>query len=116
MLLNFRIKFMPKKNWIEFNTSNLNNEVQTPKGTNQQSKHLVRVTKVKKSRGGKIVTTITGLDLSQEETMKLLKKIKSKLGTGGTLKEQSIEIQGNKVLEVREILSKEGFFPKKSGG
>ena len=111
-----RIKFMPKRNWIEFNQSNLNTDPQHEKPLNQQSKKQAKVQKVKNSKKGKTVTVITGLQLEQDELVRLLKKIKSCLGTGGTIKSSSIEIQGNKVVEVMEILDQEGLQAKRSGG
>ena len=111
-----RIKFMPKRNWIEFNQSNLNNDPQPKSPINQKGKNEVRVQKVKNSKGGKVVTLITGLSLEQPKLALLLKKIKSCLGTGGTIKSDCMEIQGNKVIEVMEILSKEGFQVRRSGG
>ena len=114
--MRLRIKCMPKGNWIEFNQSNLNTDPQQEKALNQQSKKPVKVQKVKNSKKGKIVTLITDLQLEHHELVRLLKKIKSSLGTGGTVKDDSMEIQGNKVEEVMEILHQEGFQAKRSGG
>ena len=63
----------------------------------------------KKGRGGKEVTVISHLGLSGAQLLELLQLIKKKLGTGGTLKNQSLEIQGNRVAEVRELLVSQGI-------
>jgi translation initiation factor 1 len=63
----------------------------------------------KKGRGGKEVTVISHLGLSGAQLLQLLQLIKKKLGTGGTLKNQSLEIQGNRVAEVRELLVSQGI-------
>lgn len=63
----------------------------------------------KKGRGGKEVTVISHLGLSGAQLLELLQFIKKKLGTGGTLKNQSLEIQGNRVAEVRELLVSQGI-------
>jgi len=63
----------------------------------------------KKGRGGKEVTVISHLGLSEAQLLELLKLIKKRLGTGGTLKDQSLEIQGNRIAEVRELLTSQGI-------
>ena len=70
----------------------------------------------RKSRGGKSVTVIEGLQLSREECEKLLKQLKAKLGTGGTVKNTTLEIQGDHCDAVMAELSGIGYMPKRSGG
>ena len=65
---------------------------------------------------GKTVTVITGLDLTAAEAKTLLKKLKIRCGTGGTLKEGIMELQGDQVKTSMEFLAKEGFSPRQSGG
>jgi translation initiation factor 1 len=48
----------------------------------------------RKGRGGKSVTIIEGLQLPVEDSEKLLKLLKTKLGTGGTVKNGVLKIQG----------------------
>jgi translation initiation factor 1 len=69
-----------------------------------------------KSRGGKTVITITGLLLDKKELSDLNKKLKKRCGTGGTVKNGVIEIQGNVIDAVNDLLVKEGFKVKKVGG
>ena len=107
---------MPKRNWIEFNQSNLNNQPKSPKQAHSVSNQQIKVEKVKNSKGGKVVTVITGLALEDPQAAKLLKRIKSSLGTGGTIKTNSMEIQGNKVKEVLEILEQAGYRLKRANG
>ena len=49
----------------------------------------------KKHRGGKVVTLVTGLSGSEEELKQLAAEMKRRCGTGGTLKDGVIEIQGD---------------------
>ena len=56
------------------------------------------------------MTIITGLDPNSGlDLLKLTKKLKSKMATGGTFKEGNIELQGNHIYDVRDFLVKEGF-------
>ena len=70
----------------------------------------------RKGRGGKSVTVIDGLQMSAKDMNGLLKKLKGKLGTGGTLKDSSLEIQGERCENVIAALEKMGYRPKRSGG
>ena len=81
---------------------------------NAQQKVTIRLER--KGRGGKSVTVIEGLKMPQKEREALLKILKMKLGTGGTVKETSLEIQGNHCECLMEELEKKGYHPKRSGG
>jgi translation initiation factor 1 len=70
----------------------------------------------RKGRGGKSVTIIEGLQLSGEDSEKLLKQLKAKLGAGGTVKNGTLEIQGDHCDAVMAGLSRIGYMPKRSGG
>lgn len=76
----------------------------------------VRVSRETKGRKGKGVTLVNGLPLNLADLKKMAKKLKQKCGTGGTLKNRTIEIQGDHRDLLVETLSKEGFNVKKSGG
>jgi translation initiation factor 1 len=68
-------------------------------------------------RGGKTVTVIanfTGIGLPEKE--KLAKEIQKACGTGGTVKDGRIEIQGDKREEAARVLTKAGFRPVFAGG
>ena len=81
-----------------------------------RAQQMVRVQRTKAGKGGKTVTLITGLALPDEESRALLKALKARAGTGGTLKEGVIELQGDQVAAALEALTKEGFRPKQAGG
>lgn len=76
----------------------------------------VRIGRQTKGRKGKGVTTITGLPLNADELKKLAKELKQKCGCGGTVKNGTIEIQGDNRDTVLEQLKKKGYDAKKSGG
>lgn len=79
-------------------------------------KQDVRIQASRKGRKGKTVTIVTGLQHSPEELKELLKKLKNQCGTGGTAKEDSLEIQGDHREKLLETLTKLGYNAKISGG
>ncbi len=70
----------------------------------------------RKGRRGKSVTVIDGLLLQQKKKEALLKQLKVQLGTGGVVKGNSIEIQGDHCSALMAALKKMGHSPKRSGG
>lgn len=76
---------------------------------------VVRVGRSTKGRGGKVVTTVTGVPGLDEEKKKLAAELKRSCGTGGSLKDGVIEIQGeHRDALVRELESR-GFTVKRVG-
>lgn len=86
-----------------------------PIGTRQQN-HPVIVSIERKGRGGKTVSVITGVMSHEAGKQALLKLIKNKLGTGGTLKDDILEIQGDHRDQIVELLNGLGYKAKRSGG
>ncbi len=64
-------------------------------------------------RKGKPVTLVGRFFLSQNEKKDILKLLKTKLGCGGTIKEEWIEIQGDKKDKIIEVLESDGWKFKK---
>lgn len=77
---------------------------------------IVRVGRETKGRKGKGVTTVTGVPLAAAELKKLAKELKQKCGTGGSLKDGIIEIQGDHRDALFELLTAKGWTVKRSGG
>ncbi len=77
---------------------------------------IARVRRESKGRGGKTVTTITGVPLPLEALKELVSTLKRRCGTGGALKDGIIEIQGDHVELLLGELIRQGFKAKKSGG
>lgn len=69
-----------------------------------------------KGRGGSSVTLLKNLVLSQEDMKKLAKRLKQVCGSGGTIKENIIEIQGEHREKMAEELKKMGYKVKIAGG
>jgi translation initiation factor 1 len=76
----------------------------------------VRVGRETKGRAGKGVTTITGLPMSAADIECLAGKLKKRCGSGGTVREGVIEIQGDHRDVIVAELAKLGWPAKKSGG
>ena len=66
--------------------------------------------------GGKIVTLIKGLMEEKDTLLELTKELKKKCGTGGSVKNSEILIQGNQREVIQKILLKKGYDVKLSGG
>lgn len=69
----------------------------------------VKITRETKGRKGKGVTVITGLPLATSDLKPLAKKLKQKCGTGGAVKNRTIEIQGDHRGSLVAELKKLGF-------
>lgn len=67
-------------------------------------------------RGGKAVTLVKNLLLSADDLKTLAKKLKQECGTGGTIKNGMIEIQGEQREKIADILRKLGYKVKIAGG
>jgi translation initiation factor 1 len=80
---------------------------------NQQN---LKVQASRKGRGGKTVTVISGFQGKPETLTALVKQLKAQCGTGGTVKDNEIEIQGEHKQKLVEILTKLGYKAKMSGG
>ena len=106
---------MPKGSWREFGDSSPNESKKELDIIQSNGDQPVRVKKTRGGKGGKTVTIVSGLGMNLAELKKLLKTLKIKCGTGGTVKENTIELQGDKVNEVIGLLIKQGYKPKQSG-
>jgi translation initiation factor 1 len=91
-----------------------NNLAQNP--TVQKSDGIVRVRREVKGRGGGTVIVISGIPLSAPEIKVLAGVLKKKCGCGGTVKEGSIEIQGDHRDSLLAELQARGFTVKLAGG
>jgi len=88
-----------------------------PKGApGAASLGAVRVGREVKGRAGKGVTTVTGLPLSVPDIVALATRLKKRCGSGGTVRNRVIEIQGDHRNVIVAELVKLGWPAKKSGG
>ena len=79
----------------------------------QQTAYLHRESS---GRGGKAVTLVKNLVLSADDMKALAKKLKEACGTGGTIKDGVIEMQGEQRERIAEVLRTLGYKVKIAGG
>jgi translation initiation factor 1 len=77
---------------------------------------VVRVSREGKGRGGKTVTLVRGLALDAGALAALGKRLRSACGSGGTVKDGVLEVQGDHVERVIELLRAEGIANVKRAG
>ena len=77
---------------------------------------IVRVLCETKGRGGKSVTVIRGLALDAAALTLLAKQLKAACGSGGTVKDGVVEVQGEHLATVMALLQKQGWMVKQAGG
>jgi translation initiation factor 1 len=77
---------------------------------------IVRVRRETQGRGGKTVTTISGVPLADDALAALAGELKRRCGTGGTAKDGVIEIQGDHRDRLVAELQQRGYTVKLAGG
>jgi len=77
---------------------------------------IVRVSRETKGRAGKGVTLVRGLALDDAGLQALGKQLKTACGSGGTVKDGVIEVQGDHCARVLELLKAQGLTVKRAGG
>jgi translation initiation factor 1 len=87
-----------------------------PTQPTRKSDGIVRVRRDRKGRGGKTVTVIDGVMGSEAELNPLAQQLKKLCGSGGTVKEGKIEIQGDHCEKVMAKLTALGYKVKRAGG
>jgi translation initiation factor 1 len=77
---------------------------------------LIYLHRESKGRGGKVVSLVKGLQLTDKDLKALSKQLKRACGTGGTIKDGVIEIQGDHRERIASELEKKGFKTRIAGG
>ncbi len=81
----------------------------------QSKKGRINLRREKSGRGGKTVTVLEGID-NPEDRKALLKTLQKQCACGGTIRENAIEIQGDKRNEMATFLKDQGYRVVLSGG
>lgn len=77
---------------------------------------IVRVLRETKGRGGKAVTVVRGVPGDAAALLKLGQELRSACGSGGTVKDGVVEVQGDHVEKVIAWLQQRGHKVKRAGG
>jgi translation initiation factor 1 len=77
---------------------------------------VVRIGRETKGRKGKGVTTVSGLPLAEDDLKQMASKLKQLCGTGGTVKDGIVEIQGDHRDKLLAFISAQGYKAKIAGG
>ena len=77
---------------------------------------VVKVRREKMGRAGKTVTVLFEFQTSTPQSQNLAKELQKFLGTGGTVKEGRIELQGDQLARVLAKLNEMGYKAKQAGG
>ena len=76
----------------------------------------VRVLRETKGRGGKAVTVVRGVPLPPDELATLGKALRTACGSGGTVKDGVVEVQGDHLDRVMTLLRERGWTVVRAGG
>jgi len=112
---------MPEeKSKLVYSTDKLISRKEGPPGnsvspTLKPSHQKITVRLDRKGRGGKSVTVVEGLQISKKSREALLRELKAGLGAGGTVRDMSLEIQGDHCEALIAALTKMGYSAKRSG-
>jgi len=85
-------------------------------GTAPVGDSIVRVSRNTKGRGGKTVTVVAGVPLALDALARLAAELRRACGSGGTVKDGTIEIQGDHADALVADLGARGFKAKRAGG
>lgn len=80
------------------------------------SSGAVRVSRVTQGRAGKAVSVITGLPLDEGALAALARELKQRCGSGGTVRQGAIEIQGEHRDTLVAELLRRGYAARRAGG
>lgn len=77
---------------------------------------IIRIRRETKGRKGKTVTAVFGFELGESDLKALAKLLKQHCGTGGSVKDGAVVIQGDHREAVKGLLAAQGYKTKIAGG
>lgn len=84
--------------------------------TSEQPGKIIKIRREVKGRGGKTVTTIHGFNLPPDKLQRVAGELKRYCGSGGSVKDDIIIIQGDQRKKVETYLHGQGYIVKRAGG
>ncbi|WP_320663401.1 translation initiation factor [Prochlorococcus sp. MIT 1223] len=106
---------MAKGSWREFDAPLIQKENSSFSNIHNKAEFQIRVSTTRSGKAGKTVTLISDLFIGKKELKSLLKKLKSICGTGGTVKENCLELQGDHAEKAITFLNDQGYRVKRAG-
>lgn len=76
---------------------------------------IVRISRETKGRGGKAVTVVRGLALEAAALEAMARQLKAFCGSGGTVKDGAVEVQGDHADKIATLLKSKGHVVKRAG-
>jgi translation initiation factor 1 len=80
-----------------------------PRPAEAKKKETLLLRRLKAGKGGKVVTEVSGFNAAPQQVQELLKRLQSRLATGGTCKGRAIELQGECRDRLKPLLEAEGY-------
>ena len=77
---------------------------------------IIKIRREVKGRSGKTVTTLHGFNLQSEKLHQIAGELKRYCGSGGSVKDNIIIIQGDQRKKVETYLQSQGYVVKRAGG
>lgn len=105
-----------KDSFLVYSTDKSWNDAKASHTTKQESDGFVRIRRETKGRKGSGVITVSGLTENNDKMKQIAKHLKKRCGTGGSVKDGVIEIQGDKKDIIKGELEALGYKVKISGG
>ncbi|MBD2742943.1 translation initiation factor [Coleofasciculus sp. FACHB-1120] len=102
--------------YSEFGNTDNSDALERPVPELPPNQQNLKVQASRKGRKGKTVTVISGFQVKPDTLEALAKQLKAQCGTGGTVKENAIEIQGDHTQKLVQVLATLGYKAKISGG
>ncbi|MBD1840698.1 translation initiation factor [Coleofasciculus sp. FACHB-64] len=102
--------------YSEFGNTDNSDALERPVPELPPNQQNLKVQASRKGRKGKTVTVISGFQVKPETLEALAKQLKAQCGTGGTVKENAIEMQGDHTQKLVQVLATLGYKAKISGG
>jgi translation initiation factor 1 len=84
--------------------------------TSEQPGKTIKIRREVKGRGGKTVTTLHGFNLPPDKLQHIAGELKRYCGSGGSVKESIIIIQGDQRQKIETYLRGQGYIVKRAGG
>ena len=91
-------------------------EPETQQETSGPAEKIIKIRREVKGRGGKTVTTLHGFNFPPDKLQQIAGELKRYCGSGGSIKDGIIIIQGDQRQKIESYLHDQGYLVKRAGG